>query len=118
MFVYRGATSFAWTNVNTNNIPASTPDGSFLDDGALMTNRNSFYWGRQQFANLSATFQATGATNWDLTQLTTNDYLRGRWQHWLHSYGLGQSDALSMEQDPSPDGSRVLFIKVARLHPR
>jgi YD repeat-containing protein len=105
MFAYNSYVTFAWGNVNTTNIPSSTPDGSLLDDGAYLVYRNSFYWGRQQFANLSATFLATGATNWDLTQLTTGDFLNGRWQHWLHSSDGGQSDALSMEQDPSPDGS-------------
>jgi RHS repeat-associated protein len=105
MFAYNSYVTFAWNNVNTTNIPSSTPDGSLLDDGAYLVYRNSYYWGRQQFANLSPTFLATGATNWDLTLLTTNDFLNGRWQHWLHSSGGGQSDALSMEQDPSPDGS-------------
>ncbi len=105
MFAYDGDAEFAWGNVNASNVPSSTPDGSLLDDGAYLVYRNSFYWGRQQFADLSATFLATGATNWDLTQLTAGDFLKGRWQHWLHSSDGGQSDALSMEQDPSPDGS-------------
>ena len=104
MFAYDGYASFAPSNVDWSHVPSSTPDGSLLDDGAYMIYRNSFYWGRQQFANLTGTFLATGATNWDLTQLTPTDFLKGRWQHWLHSSGGGQSDALSMEQDPSPDG--------------
>jgi RHS repeat-associated protein len=103
MFVHRGFTSFISSIFDTSNVPTSTPDGSTLDD-LLMVYRNSFYWGRQQFANLSATFLATGATNWDLTQLTANDYLEARWQKWAHSGDDGQSDALTMEQDPSPDG--------------
>ena len=104
MFVHRGYTSFIGDIVNNANIPTSTPDGSGLDDGWLMVYRNSFYWGRQQFANLSAGFLATGATNWDLTQLTSQDYMKARWQKWAHASDGGQSDALTMEQDPSPDG--------------
>jgi len=107
MFVHRGLTTFINSIFDTSNVPTSTPDGSALDDGGddwLMIYRNSFYWGRQQFANLSPTFLATGATNWDLTQLSTNDYRKARWQKWLHSTDGGQSDALSMEQDPSPNG--------------
>ena len=104
MFVHRGYTSFIGDIANPTGIPSSTPDGSGLDDGGLMVYRNSFYWGRQQFANLSAGFQATGATNWDLTQLTSQDYIKARWQKWAHSDDGGQSDALTMEQDPSPDG--------------
>lgn len=105
MFVHRGYTSFIGDIANPTGIPSSTPDGSGLDDGWLMVYRNSFYWGRQQFANLSAGFQATGATNWDLTQLTTTDYVKARWQKWAHASDGGQSDALTMEQDPSPDGT-------------
>jgi RHS repeat-associated protein len=104
MFVHRGYTSFIGDIANPNGVPSSTPDGSDLDDGWLMVYRNSFYWGRQQFANLSADFLATGATNWDLTQLTSQDYMKARWQKWAHANDGGQSDALTMEQDPSPDG--------------
>ncbi len=103
MFVHRGYTSFIGEIENSTGIPSSTPDGSGLDDGWIMY-RNSFYWGRQQFANLSAEFQTTGATNWDLTQLTSQDYVKARWRKWAHSDDGGQSDALTMEQDPSPDG--------------
>jgi RHS repeat-associated protein len=104
MFVHRGYTSFIGDIANPNGVPSSTPDGSGLDDGWLMVYRNTFYWGRQQFANLSAGFLATGATNWDLTQLTSQDYMKARWQKWAHASDGGQSDALTMEQDPSPDG--------------
>jgi len=105
MFVHRGKTSFIESTVDWDKVPTSTPDGSNVDSGAGMVYRNSFYWGRQQFANLSATFLATGSTNWNLTLLTTNDYLRGRWQKWAHASDGGQSDALTMTRDPSPDGS-------------
>ena len=103
MFLYE-ATNGILPYAITTDIPTSPPPGSTLDGGGYMFYRNTFYWGPQQFANLAPNFQASGLTNWDFTQLTTNDYLRARLQHWNHSTGLGQSDSLSMEQDPSPDG--------------
>jgi YD repeat-containing protein len=87
------------------NYPSVQPAGSTLDGAAVMSFRNTFYWGRQQFENLSATFRATGATNWDFTKLSATDYGVGRMQHWNDADDGSQSDSLSMEQDPSPDGS-------------
>ena len=106
MFAHRAHSDSTFISdiANPNGVPSNTPNGLGLDEGSLMIYRNSFYWGRQQFANLSAEFQTTGATNWDLTQLTSQDYVKARWRKWAHSDDGGQSDALTMEQDPSPDG--------------
>lgn len=70
-----------------------------------MQNANTYYWGRMQFANLSAGFLATGATNWDLTQLTTNDYVKAQLSHWLFTDEDNIGLTLSMQQEPSPDGT-------------
>jgi RHS repeat-associated protein len=106
MFMYRVYSAFANNLLNWAKVPTTTPDGSYLDNSVDdITNRNSFYWGRKQFANLSASFLATGSTNWDVTKLGTGDFLDARWRRWLWEDGDIQSDTLSMEQDPSPDGS-------------
>jgi RHS repeat-associated protein len=106
MFMYRVYSSFANSLMNWTRVPTSTPDGSYLDnDTNSITDRSTFYWGRKQFATLSLQFQATGLTNWDVTTLAIGDYLDARWRRWLFEGIDYQSDALSMEQDPSPDGS-------------
>ncbi|HWW03186.1 MAG TPA: RHS repeat-associated core domain-containing protein [Candidatus Acidoferrum sp.] len=106
LFVFRGTTGFmAWYDYpDTENYPANPPAGSFLDGGDNMYYRNSFYWNRQQFDNLPANFLST-YSNWDFTQLSTNDYWNARMQHWNHTYFGGVvTRSLSMEREPSPDG--------------
>lgn len=102
MFLYEPFSGFI-PNAITDDVPLDPPT-STLDGQAYMYYRNSFYWGPQQFDALSSGFTLSGQTNWDFTLLTTNDYLNGRWSHWNHSQDGGQSDALSMVQDFSPDG--------------
>jgi RHS repeat-associated protein len=110
MFIYEDASGFLPSSYDSasdpTNYPAGPPADSELDGSFYMNLRNTFYWSPRQFDNLSAAFLATGATNWDPTRLTTNDYTIARLQHWNHIIdSSGQSDSLSMEQDPSPNGS-------------
>jgi len=88
------------------------PDWNNSNQNDLMQYANSFYWGRQQFDNLSVRFLVT-APNWDTSQLTNsyyNNYALARLRHWNQTDGIqtlgggGQSDSLSMEREPSPDG--------------
>ena len=74
--------------------------------GDYMQWANSFYWGRQQFANLSPNFLAT-APNWDQTYLQTNDFAVARLRHWNQTAVASQGNSLSMERDPSPDGTAM-----------
>lgn len=80
-----------WNNPGTNN-----PHGDYMQVV------NSFYWGREQFANLSASFRSTGP-NWDLNQMTTNDFLLPRLRHWNWTQSYSVQNTLSMEREPSPD---------------
>ena len=64
-----------------------------------MEARNVFYWGRQQFANLSASFLST----LDVTRLSITDYAMARMKHFNHQ-DQNVGDSVSMERDPSPDG--------------
>jgi len=104
---------------DTNNVPTYRPADNTQDTNTLdnpdwnnpntsdgMNMRNSFYWGRQQFANLSTNFLNT-APAWDWTQLTTNDYAIARFRHWNTTpkevEDVLTTDSLSMEREPSPD---------------
>ncbi len=78
------------------------PDWNNSQEDDHMLDCNSFYWGRQQFDNLSAQFLAS---HWNYSQLLKNDYEAGRLRHWNYTADQqGQSHSLSMEREPSPDG--------------
>jgi RHS repeat-associated protein len=89
---------------SSSDVPTNTPLGTLDDGNGSSTNtlagvcyRNSFYWGPRQYAGLSTT---------DIDSLNANDYLRGRMQHWLEDTNqLYLTGYLSVERDPSPDGS-------------
>lgn len=85
-------------------IPQSTPLGT-LDTGtnevghdyAAVCFRNSFHWDTRQTASLSTT---------DVGSMSTTDFAKARMQHWLgDSNNVSQTSLLSVEQDPSPDGT-------------
>src|SRR6266568_7722390 len=78
--------------VNYQNLPWT------LDNQAADNFRDSFHWGPKQ---------ASGLPN-DLNSFSASDYRKARMRHWLHaglSTGHIISQSLSMEQEPSPDGS-------------
>jgi RHS repeat-associated protein len=77
-------------------IPTNTPVGTL--DTASRKERNTFYWNRQQFASYVSTNYAD--FNW-------NAFKKARIRHWLASTVniYTHYDTLSIEQDPSPDGS-------------
>jgi len=85
-------------------VPQSTPLGT-LDAGANEIShdyaaaswRNSFHWDTRQSAALSTLA---------VTNFTASDYLKGRMQHWLgDANNVSQTDLISVEQEPSPDGT-------------
>lgn len=80
-------------------IPTDLPAGYSIITNNLGT-ANTFYWDRQQYANLSADPMAAGT----FAMLTTNDYLLPRMRHWTSGTD-GIEDTLLMERDPSPGGS-------------
>ncbi|HTB84466.1 MAG TPA: RHS repeat-associated core domain-containing protein [Candidatus Sulfotelmatobacter sp.] len=89
---------------SSSNVPTNTPLGTLDTGSGSSTNtlagvcyRNSFYWGPRQFAALSTT---------NMNSFVANDYLRGRMRHWLEDTNqLYLTSYVSVEQDPSPDGS-------------
>ena len=85
-------------------VPQGTPLGT-LDIGAneishdyaAATWRNSFHWDTRQCAALSTLA---------VTNLSSSDYLKARRKHWLgDANNVSQTGLLSVEQEPSPDGT-------------
>jgi len=97
---YASATNGAPTNFPSAELPAANNlDNGLQGDESAMYLRNSYYWGPQQFAALSVKSPA------GLDALQHSDFLLGRMRHWkLSSDYITVSGALSMSQDPSPDG--------------
>jgi YD repeat-containing protein len=88
---------------NYSQIPSLSPyTGTTLDNTSMDVN-NSFHWNKLQYANLSSSFQMSG----NVSQLTSNDFFRGRMRHWLRT-GSGTnsvSQILSMQREASPNGT-------------
>ena len=84
--------------------PNTDPFSNALETSAIHE-RNSFHWGRQQHAALSAAFRTNAFTTDNLNNLTTNDYNLARMKHWLYATnGSSVSRVLSLLRYPSPDG--------------
>ena len=105
---------------NANYVPTNPPadnssGGNTLDNpdwnnpsaNDLMYCVNSYYWGREQFANLSTNFLNT-APSWDPMQLTVNDFILPRLRHWNEGSESIILNNLSMEREPSPDNGITL----------
>jgi len=96
---------------------APTVSGQSFDDGTTgstphyaLTYRNTYHWGRRQFASLSSTVQSDLSSGGSglaqaITDLTAADFNKGRMRHWLMAGGddLSITEGLSSERDPSPD---------------
>ena len=94
---------------------APSVSGQSFDDGTSgatghypLTYRNTYYWGRRQFASLSPSVQSylsSGDLSDAIANLTATDFNISRMRHWLMlgSDDLSITEALSSERDPSPD---------------
>jgi RHS repeat-associated protein len=122
LFCYQNTTS----DQNHDTAP-TVPGQSDFDDGQWaytgfyggLDYRNSYHWGRRQFAALPASTQSILLTGTDgtlylggnylaggLSILTTQNYHLARQRHWLLANDLASvSDMLSSERDPSPDSA-------------
>lgn len=77
------------------------------DEG--LYHRNSFYWDRSQVPKLSVYSQLATNLGLAITNLTSNDLLIGRMQHWLlDTDGISITETLSSERDPSPDAAGTI----------
>jgi RHS repeat-associated protein len=85
-----------WPDFATNQIPLYTPINTLDTDGRQ--ERNTFYWNPQQFGPY---------INTPLTNFNWDIFKQSRINHWLAATGpiFTHYDTLSIEQEPSPDGS-------------
>jgi RHS repeat-associated protein len=77
----------------SSGVPSTTPFTNTLDNADLNL-RDSFHWGRMQYAALSTT---------NISMLTSNDFLKARMKHWLVPKAWVVGQTISMERAPSPD---------------
>ena len=103
-----------------------TVPGQAFDDGTTgglsghnaLTYRNTFHWGRRQFANLSTSAalafsyfnQGFMTFSNALLNLNANDFNKADIKHWLLSSSdtVSITEGLSSEQDPSPDAAGTI----------
>lgn len=76
----------------TNEFPVTAPFTNFIENVNLDI-RNSFHWNKRQYEALSTT---------NISTLTTNDFRKGRMQHWLFG------ETLSMTRESSPDAGGAI----------
>ena len=95
-------------NSTSPTVPGQTfDDGNAGSNHQSLENRNTFYWGRRQYAALSANVLALLPSDLPdaLANLTSEDFRKGRLRHWLwQSDNVSLSEAMSSERDPSTDG--------------
>jgi RHS repeat-associated protein len=113
---------FLYEHINSlvaSNLTSPTNIGQSFDDGTPKSNltphyalgyRNTFHWGRRQFDALSGgvkTSLAAGNLAGAISSLSLPDYTKADLKHWLLSGAdqLSITEALSSEQDPSPDAA-------------
>ena len=110
LFIYEHTNGLIST---TGNAPTGVPGQSF-DDGTsgsadfTLNYRNTFHWGRRQFAALPSgtqTLLSSGNLSNAITNLTLVDYNKAGLKHWLLSRfdEVSITEAVSSEQDPSSD---------------
>ncbi|HEY5044081.1 MAG TPA: cysteine peptidase family C39 domain-containing protein, partial [Verrucomicrobiae bacterium] len=106
LYMYRYDSALVWSSSTFANAPTNTPLGT-LDIGNADTNtdnglnavyfRDSYHWNPHQYAALSTA---------NMTNFTAGDYLLARTRHWLQdSNDQYVTGYLSVERDPSPDGT-------------
>jgi RHS repeat-associated protein len=97
-----------------SSVTSPTVSGQSFDNGSgtveqALYHRNTFHWGRRQFAALSTNVTSVIAANLGqaVTNLTLADYNKGDLKHWLLNSddGVSITESMSSEQDPSPDAA-------------
>lgn len=99
-----------------NSYRPTTTNGSYYAiantlDAANSHNRNSYFWGPQQYDQLASnTRTKLDDGTFVVTTLTSCDYNYAHLRHWLKRYGTNYPGrTLSLERAPSPDGTRPVF---------
>jgi RHS repeat-associated protein len=98
LFLFQDSAPGVLASYGSGDVPVTSPYGNNFDNSNLNL-RNTFHWGKRQYAALSTT---------NIASLTTNDFRKARMQHWLASYPYTVGTTLSLERDPSPDAGGTL----------
>jgi len=110
LFIYRDQSTKLSPGSSIDLLPASYSSG-YIPDTSPYTNtfdnstwdaRNSFHWGKSQYAAISTNYLATKV----ITNLTLGDYRLAMLKHWLGGYSNNNvvTPILSSQRAPSPDG--------------
>jgi len=99
LFLYTNGAPGIPASYSSSEVPTTSPYANNFDN-SQMNVRNTFHWGRQQYASLSTT---------NIGSLTTNDFRIAHLNHWLLAGLVGTnirvSPTLSLERVPSVDGT-------------
>jgi RHS repeat-associated protein len=102
IFKYQTADKGLPSAFTSDEIPSGTPIGTLDSTGTgygSFEYRNSFYWNQKQYSLMSTEVP---------TSFIASDYKLPRIRHWLEdTNALYTSSTLSIERDPSPDGSQT-----------
>ena len=92
-FLYQEFASGITNSYPTASVPTTATFSNTFDNSQLNT-RDSFHWGRQQYAVLS---------NTNASSFTPADFRKARMRHWLATTASLVGETLSLERAPSPD---------------
>lgn len=98
LFLYTNNAPGIASSYDTSLVPNTSPFSNTFDNSDLNL-RNSFHWGRLQYANLSTT---------NIGAFTANDYRKARMKHWLTTATATVGQTLSMQRAPSPDSGGTI----------
>lgn len=98
LFLGKDSASGVASSYSSGEVPNTSPYSNTFDNSELHL-RNTFHWGRRQYAALS--------TN-NIPYFTSDDYRKARMRHWLRSYPYGSGQTLALERDPSPDSGGTI----------
>jgi YD repeat-containing protein len=93
LYLYQDGAAGVAASYSTGAIPATSPLPNMFDNTYLDV-RNSFHWGKKQYADLSTT---------NISSMTSNDFCKAQMKHWLLTMQNTVGQTLSMKRSPSPD---------------
>lgn len=95
LFLYTNGAPGIASSYASGEVPTTSPYANTFENSDLHL-RNSFHWGRQQYAALSTT---------TITSFTADDFRKARMRHWLNHPFENVSSTLSLSRNHSPDDS-------------
>ncbi len=91
--LYLATNDAAGVEASFSAVPNTSPLPNLFDTNNLNV-RDTFHWGKMQYANLSTT---------NSSLMSSNDFHKATLKHWLLTASNEVEQTLSVERDPSPD---------------